>query len=166
MTSEASFEEILRQKIQSQDAFKVASSSTFPSHSTSEQWIFELSSERKKSFKSRNLAFTAYASQSVSSTSQEPTSRQSEILKEEPLIEERQASPDWSFEQQLAIDQLIRLGANLRLDSHFADIKKAYKKLIRVYHPDTHQDKEPQIQKQLQERLQLAIECFRIIEQV
>mgnify|MGYP003393341006 CR=1 FL=1 len=72
----------------------------------------------------------------------------------------------WSFEQQLALDQLIRMGASIRLDSPYADVKKAYKKLIRKFHPDQHQNSSPALQKRMTEQLRAVIEAFSLFEKL
>ena len=73
-------------------------------------------------------------------------------------------TPKWTFEQQLIIDQLIRLGASTTMKSTFSEIKRSFRKLARNLHPDFHQTKSESQKKHYQLQFQEALELFRSLE--
>lgn len=162
-----SFEEILREKMGVPPANSSSENTRRARpervvHVPFQDWS-ELLSPRKTS--GRTVGFEVYGrtrskGETAGAASEEPLSPPRE--KAEPPAQP-QAAP-WTFEQQLAIDQLIRMGAPLKLNSSYEEIKKAYRTLVHRFHPDRHQHLTEAEQRLLADKFRFVVEAFQLFE--
>lgn len=136
MRQNKSFQDILEEKIEKRRNQKDEILSTNSSYSTVNDWQWRIQAKRP--------AFT-------------PT----EIPSAYPASGKTIVTVTWSEAQQSYLKILIELGAEIRLDSPYEEIKRAYRELLKKYHPDHWQSSDEFTQKRYGRLLQKVVAAFR-----